>query len=123
MGQQLETMLRTYAALCTSAGIKSAELGFRLMHSQIPASGVELKLKQLQGHAQRSLVSCCICSKHGFQNLPPQTPKSWYAHQGKTMLRTYAAVRCADGPAPSICSKHGFHSPAPVAPGRILANN
>jgi len=91
MGQQLETMLRRCAALCTSAGIKSAELGFRLMHSQIPASGAELKLKQLRGRAQRSLVSCCICSKHGFQNLPPQTPKSWYAHQGKTMLRTYAA--------------------------------
>ena len=123
MGQQLETMLRRCAALCTSAGIKSAELGFRLMHSQIPASGAELKLKQLQGHAQRSLVSCCICSKHGFQNLPPQTPKNWYTCQRKTMLRTYAAVRCVGGPAPSICSKHGFHPPAPVAPGRILADS
>ena len=71
MGQQLETMLRRCAALCTSAGIKSAELGFRLMHSQIPASGAELKLKQLQGHAQRSLVSCCICSKHGFHPSAP----------------------------------------------------
>ena len=47
MGQQLETMLRRCAVLCISADIKSAELGFRLMHSQIPASGAEPKLKQL----------------------------------------------------------------------------
>ena len=66
MGQQLETMLRTYAALCTSAGIKSAELGFRLIHSQIPVSGAESKLKQFRGHAQRSPVPCCTSSKHGF---------------------------------------------------------
>ena len=103
--------------------IRCAELGFRLIHSQIPVSGAEPKLKQFRGHAQRSPVSCCICSKHGFQNLPPQTPKNRYAHQGKTMLRTYAAVRRAGGSAPSICSKHGFHPPAPVAPGRISANN
>ena len=43
---------------------------------QIPASGAELKLKQFRGHAQRSPVSCCICSKHGFQNLPLQTEVS-----------------------------------------------
>ena len=56
--------------------IRCAELGFRLIHSQIPASGAEPKLKQLQGHAQRLPVSYCICSKHGFQNLPPQTEVS-----------------------------------------------
>ena len=30
MGQQLETMLRTCAAPCTSAGIRSAELEFEV---------------------------------------------------------------------------------------------
>ena len=123
MGQQLETMLRTCAAPCRPVGIRCAGLGFRLIHSQIPASGAEPKLKQLQGHAQMLPVSCCICSKHGFQNLPLQTPKGWYARQGKTMLRTYAAVRCVGGPAPSICSQHGFHLLAPVAPGSTWANN
>ena len=60
-----------------------------------------------------------VCQDHlGFE-----PPKSWYIRQGKTMLRTYAAVRRAGGSAPSICSKHGFHPPAPVAPGGISANN
>ena len=93
MGQQLETMLRTYAALCTSAGIKSAELGFRLMHSQIPASGVELKLKQLQGHAQRSLVSCCICSKHGFHLVALVGPGRRWGKSRKPCLEVVLLMR------------------------------
>ena len=123
MGQQLETMLRTCAAPCRPVGIRCAGLGFRLIHSQIPASGAEPKLKQLQGHAQMLPVSCCICSKHGLSlaGIPALGSLEWQIL--KTMLRTYAAVRCVGGPAPSICSKHGFHLLAPVAPGSTWANN
>ena len=42
-----------------------------------------------------------MSDKHGFQNLPLQTLKSWYARQGKTMLRTCAAVRHTGGLAPA----------------------
>ena len=77
---------------------------------QIPAFGVEPKLKQSRGHAQKSPVSCCICSKHGLSLVGMPVLGGLERQILKTMLRTYTAARCVGGSALSISSKLGLLS-------------